>query len=120
MASAADLNLVSASSSSSDLVSRRCIASMAPRCSMRICRCLAIGDESTLGFVGQIRVGCSGWQYDDWRERFYPKGCPQRAWLEFYARRFGTVEVNSTFYRLPKREPVARWVEQTPEDFVFT
>src|SRR6478672_5267427 len=42
MASAADLNFVSASSSSSDLVSRRCIASMAPRCSMRICRCLAI------------------------------------------------------------------------------
>src|SRR3954470_23259242 len=49
MASAADLNFVSAWSSSSDLVSRRCIASMAPRCSMRICRCLAIAGQSTLG-----------------------------------------------------------------------
>src|SRR5947209_19481860 len=52
MASAADLNLVSASSSSSDFVSRRCIASRAPRCSMRICRCLAIGGQSTLGTDG--------------------------------------------------------------------
>src|SRR3954447_6852825 len=120
MARAADLNFVSASSSSSDLVSRRCIASMAPRCSMRICRCLAIARQSTLRGVGQILVGCSGWQYADWREAFYPKGCPQRRWLEVYARRFPTVEVNSTFYRLPKRDPVARWVEQVPDDFVFT
>jgi uncharacterized protein YecE (DUF72 family) len=70
--------------------------------------------------MGEIRVGCSGWQYADWRERFYPKGCAQRAWLEFYADRFETVEVNSTFYRLPRRDAVARWVEQTPEGFVFT
>jgi uncharacterized protein YecE (DUF72 family) len=70
--------------------------------------------------VGQILVGCSGWQYKDWREAVYPKGCPQRRWLEVYARQFETVEVNSTFYRLPKRDPVARWVEQVPEDFVFT
>jgi uncharacterized protein YecE (DUF72 family) len=70
--------------------------------------------------MGQILVGCSGWQYADWREAFYPKGCPQRDWLEVYARRFRTVEVNSTFYRLPKRDAVARWVEQTPEGFVFT
>ena len=70
--------------------------------------------------MGQILVGCSGWQYADWREAFYPKGCPQRRWLEVYAQRFRTVEVNSTFYRLPKRDPVAHWVEQVPEGFVFT
>jgi uncharacterized protein YecE (DUF72 family) len=70
--------------------------------------------------VGQILVGCSGWQYADWREAFYPKGCPQRRWLESYAGRFPTVEVNSTFYRLPRRDAVARWVEQVPEEFVFT
>ena len=45
--------------------------------------------------------------------------CPARRWLSYYAERFDTVEVNSTFYRLPRREAVARWVEQTPEDFVF-
>jgi uncharacterized protein YecE (DUF72 family) len=64
-------------------------------------------------------VGCSGWQYADWRERFYPKGLAQRSWLEFYARTFDTVEVNSTFYRLAKPDSVAAWVEQTPPDFVF-
>ncbi len=50
----------------------------------------------------------------------YPPGCPQRRWLEVYARRFTTVEVNSTFYRLASRDAVARWVEQTPAGFVFT
>ena len=66
-----------------------------------------------------VRIGCSGWQYKDWRERFYPQGCAQRNWLEFYSRTFDTVEVNSTFYRLANRDAVARWLEQTPEDFVF-
>jgi uncharacterized protein YecE (DUF72 family) len=66
-----------------------------------------------------VRIGCSGWQYKDWRERFYPKGCAQRNWLEYYSRTFDTVEVNSTFYRLANRDAVARWLEQTPEDFVF-
>ena len=66
-----------------------------------------------------IRVGCSGWQYASWRERFYPKGLPQRRWLEHYSRVFDTVEVNSTFYRLAKPKSVAAWLEQTPPDFVF-
>ena len=66
-----------------------------------------------------VRIGCSGWQYADWRERFYPKGLGQPRWLSHYARHFDTVEVNSTFYRLASRDAVARWVEETPEGFVF-
>jgi uncharacterized protein YecE (DUF72 family) len=66
-----------------------------------------------------VRIGCSGWQYKDWRGTFYPEGCAQKRWLEYYARRFDTVEVNSTFYRLAKPEAVKHWIEQTPEDFVF-
>jgi uncharacterized protein YecE (DUF72 family) len=66
-----------------------------------------------------VRVGCSGWNYADWRGLIYPKGLPPSRWLEHYATLFDTVEVNSTFYRLPKREAVAHWVEQTPEGFVF-
>ena len=66
-----------------------------------------------------VRIGCSGWNYPHWRERVYPKGVPQRRWLEHYATLFDTVEVNNTFYRLPKRESVATWVEQTPPDFLF-
>jgi uncharacterized protein YecE (DUF72 family) len=67
-----------------------------------------------------VHVGCSGWNYAHWRERVYPKGLPPSRWLEHYATLFDTVEVNATFYRLPRREAVARWVEQTPEEFVFT
>ena len=66
-----------------------------------------------------VRVGCSGWNYADWRERVYPRGVPPRRWLSHYATMFDTVEVNSTFYRLASREAVAEWVAQTPDDFVF-
>jgi uncharacterized protein YecE (DUF72 family) len=69
--------------------------------------------------MGRIRVGCSGWNYADWRERVYPKGLPARRWLEHYATLFDTVEVNNTFYRLAKPKAVAAWVEATPPDFVF-
>jgi uncharacterized protein YecE (DUF72 family) len=69
--------------------------------------------------MGSIRVGCSGWNYPDWRERVYPRGVPQRRWLEHYATLFDTVEVNSTFYRLAKPKAVAAWVEATPPDFLF-
>jgi uncharacterized protein YecE (DUF72 family) len=67
-----------------------------------------------------VHVGCSGWNYAAWRELFYPKGLPTNRWLEHYAQHFSTVEVNSTFYRLPKRDAVARWVTQVPDDFIFT
>ena len=67
----------------------------------------------------RIRVGCSGWNYDSWRGGLYPEGLAQRRWLERYAELFDTVEVNSTFYRLASRAGVERWLEQTPEDFVF-
>ena len=66
------------------------------------------------------RIGCSGWNYADWRGTFYPQRAPQRRWLELYAERFDTVEVNTTFYRLPKRDAVAAWVDQTPEGFAFS
>jgi uncharacterized protein YecE (DUF72 family) len=66
-----------------------------------------------------VRIGCSGWNYPHWRGLIYPKGLPPSRWLEHYATLFDTVEVNSTFYRLPRPEAVARWVEQTPPGFVF-
>jgi uncharacterized protein YecE (DUF72 family) len=68
----------------------------------------------------QIRIGCSGWNYQHWRNGvFYPPRCPARLWLEFYAHHFDTVEVNATFYRLPRKDAVANWAEQTPPDFLF-
>jgi uncharacterized protein YecE (DUF72 family) len=67
-----------------------------------------------------LRIGCSGWSYADWRGRLYPTDLPQRRWLERYAECFDTVEVNTTFYRLPKREMVAGWVTLTPPGFCFS
>jgi uncharacterized protein YecE (DUF72 family) len=69
--------------------------------------------------VKPVRIGCSGWNYPHWRERAYPRGLPQRRWLEHYSTLFDTVEVNNTFYRLPSRNAVAAWVEQTPPGFLF-
>jgi uncharacterized protein YecE (DUF72 family) len=57
--------------------------------------------------------------YDDWRGRLYPEREPKRRWLELYAQHFDTVEVNSTFYRLARRDGVAGWVAQTPSEFIF-
>jgi uncharacterized protein YecE (DUF72 family) len=65
-----------------------------------------------------VRIGCSGWNYASWKDEFY-EGKPARLWLEHYAQYFDTVEVNNTFYRLPLKTSVARWVEETPPNFVF-
>jgi uncharacterized protein YecE (DUF72 family) len=70
--------------------------------------------------VGGVHIGCSGWNYRDWRERVYPAGLPPSRWLEHYATLFDTVEVNSTFYRLASPKAVAAWIDQTPEHFVFS
>jgi uncharacterized protein YecE (DUF72 family) len=69
--------------------------------------------------VRPVRVGCSGWNYAHWRELVYPKGLPARRWLAYYAELFDTVEVNNTFYRLPRRESVAAWIAETPPGFLF-
>jgi uncharacterized protein YecE (DUF72 family) len=66
-----------------------------------------------------LYVGTSGWQYRDWRGRFYPKGVPARRWLEHYAARFATVEVNNTFYRLPPPTTFAQWAARVPDDFTI-
>jgi len=66
-----------------------------------------------------VHVGTSGWQYRDWRGPFYPSKLAQAKWLEFYVERFGTVEVNNTFYRLPPPETFAGWARRVPDDFVM-
>ncbi|MFN2471388.1 MAG: DUF72 domain-containing protein [Gaiellaceae bacterium] len=67
-----------------------------------------------------VRIGCSGWNYAHWRNGvFYPSRLAPRRWLDFYAAHFDTVEVNSTFYRLPRRAAVANWVAESPPGFVF-
>ena len=66
-----------------------------------------------------VLVGTSGWQYRDWRGRFYPERLAQSRWLEQYASRFATVESNNAFYRLPEANTFAAWSDRTPPDFVM-
>jgi len=72
------------------------------------------------GASGLVRIGCSGWNYQHWRNGvFYPPRLAARNWLDFYARHFDTVEINMTFYRLPRVEAVQRWVAESPPGFLF-
>ncbi len=66
-----------------------------------------------------LHIGCSGWAYDDWDDVVYGPGTAKARRLEAYAERFATVEVNSSFYRLPARDTVARWVAAVPDGFTF-
>ena len=68
---------------------------------------------------GCARVGCSGWSYDDWRGIVYPDDVPRRSWFEHYVSLFATVELNSTFYRLPTPETASQWGSRAPAGFVY-
>ena len=67
----------------------------------------------------RVYIGTSGWSYKHWKEVFYPPGLPASKWLDFYAKHFDSVEVNSSFYRLPKRETFESWHKKTPQGFIF-
>jgi uncharacterized protein YecE (DUF72 family) len=69
---------------------------------------------------GRVRIGISGWRYAPWRGVFYPKGLPQKRELEFASSRFGSIEINGTFYSLQSPDLFARWRDETPDDFVFS
>lgn len=69
--------------------------------------------------AGEVRVGTSGWQYDDWRGTIYPPGVGQPRWLSHYVGWFPTVEVNSTFYRLARQTAAQRWRDTAPPGFEF-
>jgi uncharacterized protein YecE (DUF72 family) len=67
----------------------------------------------------EIRVGTSGWHYWHWAGLFYPEDLPKSDWLKFYAKSFDTVELNNTFYHLPKPSSVKTWYKQTPKNFLY-
>ena len=66
-----------------------------------------------------IRIGTSGWEYAHWRGDFYPSDLPKGRWFEHYARHFDTVELNTSFYRLPRAEAFDGWRGKSPEGFAF-
>jgi len=69
--------------------------------------------------TGRFRIGTSGYQYPHWKGRFYPEDLPKKAWFDHYAGRFDTVEINNTFYKLPKPETFRHWREAAPEGFQY-
>ena len=66
-----------------------------------------------------IRIGTSGWEYEHWRGGFYPRELSRDRWLEYYAERYDTVELNASFYRLPLRATFERWASRVPGGFIF-
>jgi len=68
--------------------------------------------------MARLYVGTSGWNYPEWKDDFYA-GVPRRRWLSHYATRFPCVEVNATFRRSMQPETLARWRNETPDDFRF-
>jgi uncharacterized protein YecE (DUF72 family) len=71
------------------------------------------------GLPANLRIGTSSWTADGWVGPFYPEGTPPIRFLESYATRYDTVEVDATFYRIPSAKMVDGWRERSPEGFVF-
>ena len=67
----------------------------------------------------KIHAGCSGWSYEDWLGPFYPKDAKPKDFLRLYSSVFDTVEIDSSFYRIPNRFMISQWKKNTPENFVF-
>ena len=67
----------------------------------------------------RLRTGTSGFSYKEWKGSFYPEKLPATRMLEYYSRRLDAVEINNTFYRLPRAELLEKWKSQVPDDFAF-
>lgn len=70
--------------------------------------------------MGRLYVGTMGWSYDFWVGNFYSADIDKTEYLTEYARHFDSVEVDSTFYRIPSEKTVKRWFDQTPSGFLFS
>ena len=68
----------------------------------------------------ELHIGTMGWSYSFWKGNFYPENISSKEFLDYYSKQFGTVEVNSTFYRIPRKQNIADWKEQTPAGFLFS
>ena len=66
-----------------------------------------------------LYVGTSGYSYKEWKGTFYPEELPKKQMLRFYGERFRTVEINNTFYRMPKESVLEAWAAEVPADFKF-
>lgn len=68
----------------------------------------------------RLYLGTIGWSYNFWKNTFYPQKTPSKNYLAYYSGHFSTVEVDSTFYRIPNRQTITNWKNQTPDSFLFS
>ena len=68
----------------------------------------------------KYHIGCSGYYYPYWKNKFYPEGLQPKNWLEYYSSVFNTVELNGTFYRMPKLSDLKKYARVTPGNFKFS
>lgn len=66
------------------------------------------------------KIGCSGFYYKEWKDFFYPKGLAQKDWFKFYCEHFNTIEINSSFYKMPTVKSLRKWYDESTNDFSFT
>ncbi|SOD18998.1 DUF72 domain-containing protein [Pedobacter xixiisoli] len=66
------------------------------------------------------QIGCSGFYYKEWKDFFYPKGLAQKDWFKFYCENFNTIEINSSFYKVPSPKSLDKWYNDSVADFSFT
>ena len=76
-------------------------------------------ENSVNNNTAQIYSGCTGWSMKEWQGAYYPKNSKPQDFLRLYARQFNTIELNSTYYRIPDKKTVYKWVEQTSPGFKF-
>ena len=74
---------------------------------------------STSTAANRIHVGCSGWVYRHWKGDFYPADLPQKRWFEHYSEVFDTVEINASFYRVPRPLTFDGWRDKAPPGFRY-
>ena len=70
--------------------------------------------------MARVWLGTSGFSYKEWRPVFYPEGLSDKQFLQYYSSRLNSVEIDSTFYRMPTQKTLEAWKTGTPEDFKFT
>ena len=68
----------------------------------------------------KIYIGTAGWNYKHWQGVFYPQDLAQSKWLDYYVDYFSTVEINNSFYNLPKPKTLEKWYNSVPDDFEFS
>jgi uncharacterized protein YecE (DUF72 family) len=84
---------------------------------------LIAGRRFQLQHMGMARqrlfIGTSGWLYNDWKGKFYPETIKQKDWFRYYVSKFSTVEINSTFYHMPRSSTIESWRDDAPKDFKY-